>query len=296
MAYLLALLAAFCFSAQGAFMVSFYRKMDPSSAATYRAVTLIFLTSPIFLFVSKQEWEIFLPNLWILFVAGIVASGSAILTAYINRFLPVAIASTYTTVINIIFSTLIGIQFLSDKLSLVQGMVLLVLMVLFLDLGRHAANKKVVSGHQYNYTLGISLAVVDSLIAASAFAILTHASRESSPLLTAYFWELAIALALAAAALSRVALGRGQSLQKIPIKEFLKIGLAASPTPIAIVAITYAVTMESLGIVMAISGTSMVFLIFWGKWLYNEHLHRRQIISILLIFGCLVLLKLSESS
>ena len=140
------------------------------------------------------------------------------------------------------------------------------------------------------------LTAINGLVGASTFALLTYASRESSPLLTAYFWELTIAIVLIISALFRIMIGKGKSLQKIPINEFLKIGLAASPTLIAIVSVSYAVTMESLGIVMAIGGTGMVFLIFWGKYLHNEHLHRRQIISILLIFGCLALLKLSETS
>jgi len=291
--FILALLATLGYALQGVLMAGYYRSMDRLSAVTYRGLSLGISMLPLLLFVPAGtfgQWPALLP---LILSAAVLAALGNWCNATVISHLPVGIANALCMGAVSLTVTSLGYLVLDERLLPRQLLfVALILMgVLLLGLSR---SRPLVAGALPPARLGVGLLFsgLFGLLLGSAFMLVAQASREAHPFLVAYSWEFGIGLCALLMTGLRRALG-GAALQALPLRQFARLLLCASPTAIGTGLYALAMTLGPVAIAAAVVSSMMVFSTLFGYLLYGERPSRRQGALILFICVAVVGLKLA---
>ncbi len=292
MFWFFALISAFAYALQGTLMVHYIRKMDSFSVAMYRTLSLAISMSPLLFFSTIPEILEIKEHLGMLTLSSLIVGIGAAMSFTMINYLPVGISIAISSGTRIIIMLGLGYLFFNEKISLIILILISLILLGNIFLGKSSAkenktndlkNFKIFSGGLY--------ALVQSSLVAVGFILMSDIARKADPLVVAYFWETLIGITLFLVGLLRW-LFFHIPLEKISLKQFFNILWICSPTLIGTGGFVLAVNLGPVGIVGAISASSIVFTTILAHMFYNEKISKNEIMAICLIIIGIIGIKL----
>lgn len=287
MFYLFAIGSMLGYSLQNALLGRHARNMDGLSLTFYRNASFVITLLPLLIGASSGEVMDVLSH-WRLLLFGGVTGGIYLFAAFeAYRFLPVGIVSALTKALMTLCFVVAGWIWFGEHLSF-----LAILFMLLIVLG------SILLGIVKNYHAHLSCHSVRSFVLVGIAAVFLTAtnitptvlSRMADPMISGYFWEMAVCLGAGVLVLLRWFLWR-IPLMWIPPRQLFSIALCSSPTLIGTGCYLLATHIGPPSIVIAIGTSSLVFTSLLCVWLYREHLKFAQWIAIGVVLAGVIGLK-----
>jgi len=287
--WIFAIMSTFSFALQWALTSKYARLGDPLTVWTYRWLSLIIIMLPLLLFANMGdilriwEFQIYLIPAWFL-------AAFWVWMRYIgNQSLPVGISNMFVSLSSIITSVSIGFLFFREFLSLY---VLLLIGIITIG-GIIVSVGKVDFEHLRNehFFKGIWFSLASGLCGTTSVMLMIQVSRELSPFVSGYFWEVYIGIA----GLIILLLKNGiyhEKFQIISVHDFKNIFLASSPTLVWTGCLSLASLYGPVGVISAVSVLWIVFSTFLGIILFHERLKAIQYIGMGIIMLGILWIKL----
>jgi len=290
--FLIALIAAFGYALQFALLASFYRKMDTLSAVAYRGLSLGLSMLPLLWWVPLEQYARFLTAWPLLLPLFLFTAAGDWAIANTVRFLPVGVATALSNGLIAIVASVIGYLFFNELLQDLQMVMMGLVIVSVLLLGFLRSQGSL--PREYHIGYGLLYAALAGLFLGCGFCIMAGLSRRYHPFLVGYFWELGTGVMALVVALLRWSVKK-TGLIPLSITESFHLLLASSPTLIGTGCYALSMSMGPMGLASAINSTQMVFTTLLSGLLYREKLTWLQWLSLLLICGLVMGLKLVSS-
>lgn len=279
MFFIWAIVSMLGYSLQGSLLAHYARNLDPLSVSMYRTLSFIVTLLPLLFFATPAEiWGIidFWPQ-----ILGSALCGSLAAWTYFEalKFLPVGVQTALTTSIRTLFIVFAGMIFFGEYLSTLEF--LFIFVILFG--GVFLATRKNSFPHLDGRTSrGIALCVLTGFIGMGMILLLTEVSRNLSPFVAGYFWEILIGILSFAIAMLRWGI-KGKPIQKISWRLFGLIALASWPTILGTGGFTLAITLGEVGIASAIGASGILMTTILSHFLYQEKMTRAQWFALLIV-------------
>ncbi len=262
--------------------------MDRLSLAVYRMLALSIILLPLLLGVSGVDYQKLAPLSAHLLLSGLCGAGFIWSQFYAVQFIPVGIATSLNQSTRTLSAFLLGYFLLDQSLIALQALLILVILLATSLVG---STKNPMLHLDNNLVRGALVSAISGLLGAVSLFILSFAIEQANPYMIGYFWEFSILIGtLMILAMRRIS-GRA-GLQKISVQSFLKIAMASSSTLIGTACAVMALQQVSLAIFMAIGSLGVISASLFGRLLYQERLHQRQWLGILLSLIAVSALKL----
>lgn len=296
---LIAVVAASAYALQGTLMASFYRKMDPLSAISYRGLALGLVMLPLLAFVPAEQFYKTSSFFGHILLCAVLAALGNWLVANSYKSLPVGVAWALSESFRTITAIGFAILLLHEALNPYQlGFIAALLVCVSIlctssssssssggsgkDPVRNANPAATYAGIVFTMGFGVFIGWSMSLIGTVA--------RECNPLVLAFEWEFTIGLIGVLLAWGRRLLkDKEHGLASINRLSFGKIALYSSPTVIGTYGFAVASQMGSIAIVSAVLSVSTVAAAIIAFLLYKERLTALQCgmiaVSCLIIAG-----------
>jgi len=265
----LCLLARLGYSLNDVFIGRLARRQGRVEVAAFRGASLGLSMAPWLLLVPATAWAALLRMPLVLLLTVSVTALGNILQLHAVRFIPFGLRAAVMIGSMASVSLLLGASLLGERLSALQILLCLVLVVsgAAVALGSHA-----VSDIQLDVPRGVSLTVGAGVLMACAVFGVKVLARETHPLLAAWAWEFGAGLVLLPVVMLREPGAPGPSL----LRRFGQVALAALPTAIASGASILALDFGELGLWGALGGTQILFTAALGAVLHHESLGLRR--------------------
>ena len=279
MFYALALCSMLGYALQNALLGKYAREVDGLSLAFYRNISFIVTLLPLLIGASRADVLLVLVHWKELLLAGI-CGGLCLMCSFSSmKFLPLGISHALTSSANRIVIVFLAWFLLAETLSIPAITIMLGIIACsaLLSMQKYAFDHL-----DQRMLLGVSLALCAAVPLALTKYILTVLTRTADPLVSAYFWEISIGIAIMLM-LGIRSICTKQYLQRISWKTFRCIALSSSPTLIGTGCFGLAISMGSLSIASTIGTGSLVVTSLLAWWWYKEILQGKQWILILLI-------------
>lgn len=280
MFYFVATLSMLAFAIQNTLLVHYARRMDGLSLAFYRNGSFAITLLPLLYFGDTGSIDAVIAEWKVLLVSAV--SGALALWCVFNAYdyLSVGVARSYnravTTITLAATSWIVFGEVLSVAALFLLGMIVAAILWLGSLKNEHAHLDA-------GFVKGVSLIVTASLcISVTKFA-LAFLSRNLDPLVSAYFWEVSIAVAILILILVR-RMFTGQPIAHVGGRTIFMVALCSAPTLIGTGGFALALSMGPVSITEAIGTGSLVVSALMAHFLYGEALHRKQWLCIGLIF------------
>jgi len=275
----LSCLAAVLYALQNALLAKYSRRIGGLSTAVYRNLSFIITMSPVLFFVEFEEIQHAL-SFWPLFLF-MGATGALALSCTLSaqRSLPISIVTIFGQA-SPLFLLLWSFLFLGEEVSFFTGIFIFLVMAgtLFLAFQNHHLPH--LDGKQNSALLLMLVAV---FLGSIGFFAVAQGARLTNPLVTGYFWEVSVGIFALLFSFFRSIFFK-IPLHRVSKKEWGQIALMSSPTILASICLPFAMTLGNPGIASVIlSSVVIVMSIFFGIFLYKEHLKKAQIFPILLL-------------
>ncbi len=292
MFWFFALISAFAYALQGALMVHYIRKMDSFSVAMYRTLSLAISMLPLLFFSTTPDILEIKQHLGILSLSSLIVGIGAAMSFTMMNYLPVGISIAISSGTRIIIMLGLGYLFFNENITLPILFLILLILLGNIFLGKSSAKENKKNNlKNFNLISGGLYALIQSSLVAIGFIIMSDIARKTDPLVVAYFWETLIGITLVLVGLLRWLFFR-IPLEKITLKQFLNILWICSPTLIGTGGFVLAVNLGPVGIVGAISASSIVFTTILAHMLYKEKISKNEIMAIFLIIIGIIGIKL----
>ncbi|MGK5094435.1 DMT family transporter [Deltaproteobacteria bacterium TL4] len=291
MFFILVITAVFGYSLQANLLIFHSRKLDRLSVAIYRNLSFVIAMLPLLFFTDLEA--IGQVRFWIgeLLVSGI--SGALFLWMLYSsyRFLPIVVANTFYRSIYIVGIATFGIVFYHESFSVLEMLCAGIILCGIIYMNKQ---KYHMPHLEIQTSRGIIYAMTAGLLVATSIFLMSKISREINPWVAGYFWEVSIGLSALTIGWIRLWM-LGKKIQRVSLKEFLKIALAASPTVLGTGCFAYASNLGPIGMMGALGQAGLIFDIFFSRIFHKEQLQINQFLGIAIIFSGIIGLKLFGS-
>lgn len=288
--FLFIAVAIFSYGIQVPLLVYFARKMDGLIVTVYRNLSLGITMLPIFFFVTIPEILAITAHIQTLLLASGFGAFGFICNLGASRHLPIGIANSVRQAAYVIIAVILGILFLQEYLTLVQLIILAGILsggiMLTLTRSSHTHLK------EEERWRGIFLAVLGGFGYALAFFFYSILSREVTPLVAGYFWEVTIGVIALLYLLYKVY--RGNYTQKLMLswREMITIVLISLTTISGTISYGFAVNYGPYALASGLVTTTVLITTLMGWILFKEKLTLRQLMLIIGVIGLIFILRL----
>ncbi len=285
--FLLAIILSFtAYAVQGTLMAKYAREMDGLSTVVYRSGSLIFTMLPLLLFANWAEIR-GITNYWLeISLAGLTGVIGSALSFYSLKFMPAGIKTLFSRVIGTIWAVVLGVLLFKESINALQ----VILIILILMAGYFLSREKNDFKHlDNNIWKGLIITFLSQIVVGISFYYVSYVSRELSPFVAGYFWEMLIGIFSLILVLFRPWFD-GQKLHLISIKEFGKIAGICSLTLLGTGGFMYAVTIGDYGIANVMMNGSIFVSFLVAHYAFREKMTNKQWFWILiLVIGIITL-------
>lgn len=293
---LIAVVAASAYALQGTLMASFYRKMDPLSAISYRGLALGLVMLPLLAFVPAEQFYKTSSFFGHILLCAVLAALGNWLVANSYKSLPVGVAwalsESFRTITAIGFAILLLHEALNPyQLGFIAALLVCVSILCTSSSSSGGSGKDPArSANPAATYAGIAFTMGFGVFIGWSMSLIGTVARECNPLVLAFEWEFTIGLIGVLLAWGRRLLkGKEHGLASISRLSFGKIALYSSPTVIGTYGFAVASQMGSIAIVSAVLSVSTVAAAIIAYLLYKERLTALQCgmiaVSCLIIAG-----------
>lgn len=284
-----ALISTFSFSLQWALTSKYARLGDPLIVGTYRWLSLIIIMLPLLLFANIEDilriWEFQL----YLIPAGFCAAFSVWMRYIASQSLPVGISNMFVSLSSIITSVIIGFIFFDEFLS----PTILFLIAIIVSGGIVISIGKVNFTHLKNehFFLWMLFALASWIWGTISVMFMIQVSRELSPFVSGYFWEVYIGIAGLIILLLKNLITR-EKFQVISLPDFRNVFLASTPTLVWTWCLALASLHWPVGLISTVSVVGIIFSTILWVLLFWEKLKTIQYIGMIVIIVGILWIKL----
>lgn len=287
MYFLYAVIAVLAYSIQNTFMAKHYRRLNPLVVLSYRGLSMGITMLPFLLFVGAGDWA----RLGLVAPAIFAAAVSGQISTWGNgmslRHLPIGVSVAFGMSGTALTAAAISIFILGDSLLPSQWFAIAALLLAVIGLG--FTKSKHISHFEYDPLKGAFYCIFFAFFNGVALSFVGWASRQVSPLLVGYCWELGIGLF----GLSMIPLmTRKPYSELLRSKDFFAVMKSASATAVGTGASMMAMESGPIGVVTAVLASMMVTNALLAGIVYGEHLSKLQWILVALVCTAVVVLKL----
>jgi drug/metabolite transporter (DMT)-like permease len=190
--FLLAIILSFTgYAVQGTLMAKYAREMDGLSTVVYRSGSLIFTMLPLLYFATWTEIR-GISDYWLeISLAGITAVVGSALSFYSMKFMSIGIKNVFSKMIGTIWAIILGFLFFHETITLAQGILMFFVLVSGYMLSREKNDFEHLDN---NIWKGLVLTFLSQIIVGVSFYYVAYVSRELSPYVAGYFWEVLIGI------------------------------------------------------------------------------------------------------
>lgn len=291
----IAVVAASAYALQGTLMASFYRKMDPLSAISYRGLALGLVMLPLLAFVPLEQFYKTSSFFGHILLCAVLAALGNWLVANSYKSLPVGVAWALSESFRTITAIGFAILLLHEALNAYQlgfiAALLICVSILCTSSSSSNSGKAPANGKNPAATYaGIAFTMGFGVFIGWSMSLIGTVARECNPLVLAFEWEFTIGvIGVLFAWGRRLFKGKEHGLASISRLSFGKIALYSSPTVIGTYGFAVASQMGSIAIVSAVLSVSTVAAAIIAYLLYKERLSTLQCgmiaVSCLIIAG-----------
>ena len=294
----IAVVAASAYALQGTLMASFYRKMDPLSAISYRGLALGLVMLPLLAFVPLEQFYKTSSFFGHILLCAVLAALGNWLVANSYKSLPVGVAWALSESFRTITAIGFAILLLHEALNAYQlGFIAALLVCVSILCTSSSSSSSGDSGKGPSRNVnpaatyaGIAFTMGFGVFIGWSMSLIGTVARECNPLVLAFEWEFTIGLIGVLFAWGRrLFKGKEHGLARINRLSFGKIALYSSPTVIGTYGFAVASQMGSIAIVSAVLSVSTVAAAIIAYLLYKERLSALQCgmiaVSCLIIAG-----------
>lgn len=211
--------------------------------------------------------------------------GSA-LSFYALKFVPVGIKTIFSGVIGAIWAIVLGIIFFGESINAVSGLLIGAILLSGYFLGKQ---KNDFAHLDNNVWKGVFIVFIAQIITGFSFYYVAYVSRELSPFVAGYFWEMLIGV-FAIIIMAFRPLYDGKSLHKISLQQFGKIAGICSLTLAGTGFFMYGITIGNYGIAQVMMNGAIFVSIFVAHIAFGERLTKRQWIWIFALMAEIIAL------
>lgn len=290
MGVVLALLSAGFYALDTTLMTLHYRRMNAFLAVGLRGLCIAVTGTVLLFFVPAtliSEIPAALP--WLL-LAGLTACIANWGFASSTHYFPVGIANVSVMAIQVLVMAILGALFFEEYLDL-KSIFLISLVVganIFLALQTYSSN------HQFHSPIwkGLFFCLVNGVFQSISFIILAKISRELSPFLAAYFWEVFIGVfGMAFALLMPTGKEDKYRFADINGHTIASILVRSAATVPAVAMYAFATTLTQVAVVQAIFTSVALFSSILGSYLFQERLSAKQISGLIILVIVIAMFK-----
>ena len=275
------------YALQQTLLVHHARKIDGLSLAFYRNISFVVTLLPLLIGASAQEIRTVVLH-WPLLMASGFAGGIYLTLLYASyKYLSVGVGTSASKVFSTIAVAVFGWVLLGEQLSIVSLLVIGVILAGTLLLG---LQHKHLPHLDNRFALGILFSALGAFPIAFISYVFAVLSRQASPFVSGYFWEISIGIACLILLMLRALFFR-KNIQKVDARTFFLIAACSAPTLIGTGFMSLALRNGPIGIVSAISIGSLVVSALLAWLWYDEKLSRGQWASMMVILAGIVALK-----
>ncbi len=285
----IALISALGTALQNTFMAKYARVWDALSMSTYRSITLLISIAPLLFFVDYNNLDLRFSNFLPLIQAWVIASFSYWMFMQSLKYLPVGISFAIRYALNVIVVSILSFFLFDEILKNIEVMLIVIIIIGWSILSIF----KVDFSHldTKNFHKWIIFVIFSWILLGLSFSLLADGAKKLDPYLAWYFRESMILLSFLIISWIRK-LATNTGLEKISLRQFWKIFLAASPTLLATWWFTLASTLGPVWMVSAVTVTGILITTILGILIYKEHLKPIQYIWIIMIIIAIVWIKI----
>ncbi len=284
MFYIFAIGSMLGYAVQQTLLVHHARRIDGLSLAFYRNISFTVTLLPLLLGSTAQDFRTILSHWQLLMASGFSGAIYLALLFASYKFLPVGVGTSISRALSTISIAVFGWVLFGENLSLPSIGVIAIILLGTLLLG---LQHKRLPHLDSRFAVGLLLVFAGAIPVAFLSYVLAFLSRQASPLVSGYFWEISIAIACGILLLVRSVLLK-QKIQKIDGRTFLIIATCSAPTLIGTGCMSLAAQVGPIGIANAIGSGLLVVSALLARFLYHEKLERGQWVSIALILAGIV--------
>ena len=211
--------------------------------------------------------------MWLLLGAGLFGAASGAIRFESYKYLPIGVVQTMNTALRVLLVVGLTAVFLGEFLKPMELLIGAGILISFGFLKVDVADFPHLDKRTWKGYLQVT---VGGLFLASSLVCFGVASREISPFLAGYVWEVLIGIfSLAFLVVGRFA-GFGEKLELIERKDVWPIVLISTLTIVGTSGMAGAVNYGPIALVQVVGATGMIFATLFAHFFYKEKLNLRQ--------------------
>ncbi|MFT5036601.1 MAG: drug/metabolite transporter (DMT)-like permease [Candidatus Azotimanducaceae bacterium] len=273
-------------------LVKYSRKYDGLIVTVYRNLSLGITMLPVLFFATGQEILSITSVLPTLLLASGFGALAFISNLNMSNYLPVGTGSAIRQSVNVIVAVILGALFLNEFLTSLQLILLAGILAGAITLTFLRSQHE----HLDESTVwkGIMLACVAGVGYALSFLFFSILSREISPLVAGYFWELSVGVFALAYLLYKKATHTYSGQTRLPMKDLVPIVLISTTTIAGTLAYGYAVHFGPYALASGLITTTVLIATIAGWILFKEKLSFKQLLAIAFVIALIFILRLTS--
>ncbi len=288
--FLLSTLMVIAYGLQGSLQAKYIRKYDALTVGMIRNISLGVTMLPVLFFTSFENVVEMSKHLPVLFTASTIGALGLWCSFSSAHYLPIGFGTALRQVTHTLTAVGLGAVFFAELLSPIQ--ILLLACIMFAGISLILVRTEHDHLDARMAMRGIGLAILGGVIVAHSFYFLSLLSRETHPLVAAYFWEVGVGVVLAFFYIVRSRRGTKQDIQKITFTDARTIIVISLLTIIGTVSYASAATHGPYALVSGLMSMTTLVAVTLGWLLYSEHISRLQGLLMGISIACVIFLKL----
>lgn len=286
---LFAIISVLGYALDGVFMSRYYRKFAGMLSVAMRGLCLGITMSPLLLMVEPDAIEQLPKHLPTLFLACCMACVANWCFSQALLYFPVGVTCGLSLAIQVVCLSILSEVFLGDRLTAVQIILILFLIINNLIIG--SQNYSSGFALKNNKKMGAVFSVLMGVFISGAFFLMVSVSRSLSPFMAAYIWEFGIGIIASILFVCLRLIGRIKKVE-ISFRDCLGVLFSSAPTVMGTGGYAVASTQLPVTIVSAIGSSSIVVASILAGFVHKEILTRRQWIHVFLAVVMIAAFKL----
>lgn len=282
-------IAIFSYGIQIPLLVHFVRKTDGLIVTVYRNLSLGLTMLPVLFFVPLSEVMSIISHIPTLLLASGFGAFAFIVNLNASKYLAVGVTSSIRQVVYVTVAIILGFLFLDEHLTFFQ----LVLLAGILSGGITLTLSK--SSHTHLNTedawKGVVLAMVGGVGYALSFLYFSILSREISPWVAGYFWELTIGIIAFLYWQIRIYINNEDNKNLFSVREVVTIAAISLATIAGTVSYGFAVNFGPYALASGLVTTTVLITTLISWFLFKEKLTPKQLLLISTVVILIFLLR-----
>lgn len=288
LAFIYGLIAMLAFGISNGFSREISRKFKAAGSIVYRNLVVVATLLILLPFFTSQ---IHIDFFYIL-IGIVIVSISYLGLYFFYKALEMGDVGVVTPISSsrIILAMAIGLIFLGDDVNTIQ---IVAIVLIFIGLAFLSINlKRFLNSDILNIKSGVPYAFLAAVFWGVTLPLFSIPSKE----LGAFFFTLIVEANVLVISILQILFSKKNSLklEQVKTKDLLTILLVGFSSAIASVAVNFGYATEKVSIVSAVSGANIMVAVLIGVLAFKERLNLKQIISILIIVGAVVVIGLTS--